>query len=102
MADQLLAIVQDTFEGQIDFEGQRQAEYLTTGLLATAGAIAFLVGYVLQDIYLSLLIGLGGTALTFLIVVPPWPYFNRNPLNWLPAGSATSGVGIEVEGKKIN
>lgn len=75
---------------------------MSNQLLTVCQAIAFIVGYVLQDIYLTLLVGLGGTVLTFLVVVPPWPYFNKNPLDWLPAGSATSGVGIEVEGKKIN
>lgn len=32
-------------------------------------------------------VGLGGTALTFLLVVPPWPFYNKNPVKWLPAGS---------------
>ncbi|KAI9813754.1 MAG: hypothetical protein M1827_003544 [Pycnora praestabilis] len=102
MADQMLEKIQEVFEGQIDFEGQRQADFLTTGLLATAGAIAFIVGYTLQNIYLSLYIGLGGTALTFLVVVPPWPYFNKTPVNWLPAATTASGIGIEVDGKKVN
>jgi hypothetical protein len=52
----------------------------------TLQAIAFLVGYVLQDIALALKVGLGGTALAFLLIVPPWPYFKRHPLNWLPVG----------------
>lgn len=50
--------------------------------------IAFLVGYLQQDIKLAVFIALGGTALTFLIVVPPWPFFNKNPVNWLPVKGA--------------
>jgi signal peptidase complex subunit 1 len=36
---------------------------------------------------LAVYIGLAGTLLTFLIAVPPWPFFKRNPVKWLPAGS---------------
>ncbi|KAF2238521.1 microsomal signal peptidase 12 kDa subunit [Viridothelium virens] len=102
MADQLLEKVQDVLEGQIDFEGQRLAELLTTGVLSATGAIAFILGFVLQDIRLSLWTGLGGTALTFLIVVPPWPFFKQHPLQWLPAQGQTGGISIEVDGKKVS
>lgn len=50
--------------------------------------IAFNVGYVLQDIVKCLYVGLGGTVLTFLIIIPPWPFYNKNPVKWLPIGSA--------------
>jgi len=102
MADQLLDKVREVAEGQIDFEGQRLAEFLATAMLATAGAIAFLVGFILQDIKLALYIGLGGTALTFALVVPPWPMFNKNPVQWLPvAGSEIASQGIMVDGKLV-
>jgi len=100
MADQLLDQVRELAEGQIDFEGQKLAELLATALLATVGAISFIVGFFLQDIKLALFIGLGGTALTFLLIVPPWPFFNRHPVKWLPVGRAeTNSQGIVVDGK---
>tara|TARA_R110002003_G_scaffold239_7_gene17242 strand:- start:10045 stop:10329 length:285 start_codon:yes stop_codon:yes gene_type:complete len=92
---------------------------LTTVLLGAAGVrslsthntsphsllqiIAFLAGYATQDIRLALYIGLAGTALTFLVVVPPWPFFNKHPENWLPASNATStaGISIDVDGHKV-
>ncbi|EFX00141.1 microsomal signal peptidase [Grosmannia clavigera kw1407] len=85
MADQLL---------DRDFEGQRLCDSLATILLSAVAAIAFLVGYVLQDIKLSLFIALGGTALTFLVVLPAWPFFNKNPVKWLPAGGQPSNISI--------
>ncbi|KAJ4392076.1 hypothetical protein N0V93_005697 [Gnomoniopsis smithogilvyi] len=88
MAEQLLDQVREVVEGQIDFEGQKLAETLSTALLSVVGIISFLVGYLQQDIKLAVFIGLGGTALTFLIVVPPWPFFNKNPVNWLPVKGA--------------
>ncbi|RAL62302.1 hypothetical protein DID88_004868 [Monilinia fructigena] len=86
MTDQLLDQVRDLAEGQIDFEGQRLAEFLTTALLAISGAIAFFIGFFKQDIKLALALGLLGTAFTFAIVVPPWPFYKRNPVRWLPIG----------------
>lgn len=64
--------------------------------------IALMLGYLQQDIRLTLWIGLGGTALAFFMVVPPWPAFNELPEKWLPVGSGISGPGIEVDGKKVN
>jgi signal peptidase complex subunit 1 len=65
-------------------------------------AIAFTVGYILQDITLALYIGLGGTALAFLVIVPPWPFYNTHPVKWLPvAGSEIASQGITVDGKIV-
>jgi len=101
MADQLLETLRDAVEGQIDFEGQRLAELITTVLLGVSGIIAFFVGYVKQDIYQTLWVGLGGTVLTFLAVVPPWPFYNKNPVAWLPPRTAISGLHIEVDGEQV-
>ncbi|KAH7386723.1 microsomal signal peptidase 12 kDa subunit-domain-containing protein [Phaeosphaeria sp. MPI-PUGE-AT-0046c] len=101
MSEQLLEQVRDAVEGQIDFEGQRLAEMLTTVLLGAAGIIAFLIGYFTQDIRLSLYAGLAGTVLTFLVVVPPWPFYNKNPEGWLPASNASQGFHIDVDGQKV-
>ena len=64
--------------------------------------IAFVIGIIQQDIHLTLWIGLGGTAVAFFMVVPPWPAYNEDPQRWLPSSTAGSGVSIEVDGKKIN
>jgi signal peptidase complex subunit 1 len=73
----------------------RPLPYLTYQILA------FLVGFMTQDILLSLYIGLAGTALTFLAVVPPWPFYNKNAEDWLPARSAASRINIDVDGEKV-
>ncbi|POR33581.1 Uncharacterized protein TPAR_06213 [Tolypocladium paradoxum] len=88
MAEQLLLDkARDLVDGHIDFDGQRRAEGFATLLLAASGLLAFNVGYHYQDIEKAVYIGLGGTVLTFLLVVPPWPVYNKNPVQWLPAGS---------------
>ncbi|KAH8702615.1 putative microsomal signal peptidase subunit SPC12 [Talaromyces proteolyticus] len=102
--DNLLASLQDAAEGQIDFEGQRLAEMLSTVLLIIFGAASFVVGYIQQEIYLTLWIGIAGTAFTALVVVPPWPFYNQNPQPWLNSktGGAVRNVpGIIVDGVKV-
>ncbi|TVY71564.1 Signal peptidase complex subunit [Lachnellula suecica] len=105
MADQLLEQVREAAEGQIDFEGQKLAELLATILLCTVGGISFLYGYFLQDIKLALYIGLGGTALTLALIVPPWPFFNTHPVRWLPVGGVEKQQqamqGIMVDGQLV-
>jgi signal peptidase complex subunit 1 len=64
--------------------------------------MAFVVGYVQQDIYLTLWIGLAGCVMTVLVVVPPWPVFNQHPESWLRSGKGGSlRPDIVVGGKKI-
>ncbi|TVY49899.1 Signal peptidase complex subunit [Lachnellula occidentalis] len=102
MADQLLDQVREAAEGQIDFEGQKLAELLATFLLAVVGVISFVVGFFKQDIKLALYIGLGGTALTLALIVPPWPFFNRHPVRWLPVGGVEKkSQGIMMDGQVI-
>jgi signal peptidase complex subunit 1 len=120
MADQILEQVREAVEGQIDFKGQHLAEFSGTTLLSIVGvriifhmrhlevltaiqAISFLVGYSRQDIKLALALGLIGTVITFLIVVPPWPFFKTHPVKWLPIGGVerSAGGGITVDGQVI-
>ncbi|MCJ1345695.1 hypothetical protein MMC31_003904 [Peltigera leucophlebia] len=102
MADQLLKKVQNAFEGQIDFEGQKEAETISTCLLAFFGVLAFIIGFIEQNIYITLWVGLAGTAFTFFVVVPPWSPYNTHPETWLPSKAGLRAAVIEVDGKKIN
>jgi len=71
-------------------------------LLTLQQAVAFLYGFFFQDIKLALFIGLGGTALTFLLVVPNWPFFNTHPVKWLPVqGESVPSQGIVVDGQIV-
>lgn len=157
--DDILAPIQDAFEGQIvsflsasqtsshlylllhlaawndanlpirsseqDFHGQRIAELLSTALLIISGVslgfpwwmsqalcsdclldhcqvVAFFVGYIYQDIHLTLWVGLGGTLITGLAVIPPWPMYNKNPEKWLvPVPGSAGGAGVVVDGVKV-
>jgi signal peptidase complex subunit 1 len=60
--------------------------------------ISFLAGYITENVYNALYVGLASTVLTMLIVVPPWPFFNQNPVSWLPARKV-GGVWIDFNEK---
>ncbi|KAL2022292.1 hypothetical protein VTK56DRAFT_5690 [Thermocarpiscus australiensis] len=99
MAGQILDQIRDVFEGQIDFEGQKLAELLVNIALSVVGAVSFFVGYFLQDIRLAVYIALAGTAAVFVLVVPPWPFYNRNPVKWLPVAGIAPPANLVVDDK---
>ncbi|KAK9320989.1 microsomal signal peptidase 12kDa subunit [Lipomyces orientalis] len=70
-------------EGPIDFVGQQLADSITFYLVSIAGAIAFLVGIITGDISLTAYTGALLCSAGFVIVVLPWPFYNRHPLKWL-------------------
>ncbi|KAF2841677.1 microsomal signal peptidase 12kDa subunit [Patellaria atrata CBS 101060] len=96
MADALLEQIRDMLEGQIDFEGQRLAEILATSLLIAFGTLAAAVGFLYGDIYLTLYVFVAGTIFTALAVIPPWPFYNKNPAQWQNPQRGISGVTIEM------
>lgn len=64
--------------------------------------ISFVVGFIYKDIHLTLWVGLGGTLLTALAVVPPWPIYNQNPEKWLGSGGKKAGgPQVVVDGVKV-
>ncbi|RVW24509.1 hypothetical protein VitviT2T_001491 [Vitis vinifera] len=67
----------------MDWQGQKLAEQLMQTLLLAFAVVAFVAGYSLGSFQMMLLIYAGGVALTTLITVPNWPFFNRHPLKWL-------------------
>lgn len=66
-------------------------------------AISFIVGFALQDIKLALFIGLGGSAFALVVVVPPWPLYNRHPTKWISdRGIHANTQSIIVDGKTVS
>ncbi|KAF9267064.1 microsomal signal peptidase subunit [Marasmius fiardii PR-910] len=71
-------------QGTIDFAGQKQVEEISRIWLISSTAIAFIAGFASQNIRVTF--GFLGVSvvLLFLVVIPPWPMFNRHPVSWLP------------------
>jgi signal peptidase complex subunit 1 len=62
-----------------------------------------MVGFATQNITYTLWILLAGAALTFVVCVPPWPVYNKDPVRWLPVkrSNGVTGMDITVDGKKV-
>ncbi|CAO0800724.1 unnamed protein product [Mucor circinelloides] len=73
----------DILECTIDFEGQKLAEQLTHYLLVLSGIASFIVGYSMQSMQMLLIVFAAGLALTALVVIPPWPMYNKHPQPFL-------------------
>ncbi|KAI0315943.1 microsomal signal peptidase subunit [Amylostereum chailletii] len=76
--------LQQMLEGNIDFEGQKLVEWMSQIVLFLLTAISFIAGFVSQSLQVTFaLFGLGVLVLV-LVVIPPWPVYNRHPVKWLP------------------
>ena len=75
---------------QQDFEGQRLAHTLTLSLSVAAGIASFAAGWWFVSLELLLHVFLVGLGLCALLVIPPWPYFKRHPIQWLSPLEKTS------------
>lgn len=72
----------------MDWQGQKLAEQLMQIILVAFAVGAFAAGYVMSSFQMMMLIYAGGVALTSLITVPNWFFFNRHHLNWLDPSEA--------------
>ncbi|PIA14777.1 SPC12-domain-containing protein [Coemansia reversa NRRL 1564] len=70
--------------GRIDFEGQNLASTLSTLLIACAGGVALAVGFALQRLDVCFYAYALCIVAAYAVVLPPWPFFRRHPLVWLP------------------
>ena len=103
-----------------DFHGQRLTETISTAVLTVSSVrlsvpnlllrsfidssdhyqvIALIIGFIEQDIYLTMWIGLAGTLLAMFLVVPPWPVYNQHPQPWIGSKTRLPPGGIVVTGK---
>ncbi|KAJ7280053.1 microsomal signal peptidase [Mycena rebaudengoi] len=78
------AFLQELTEGHIDFVGQQRVELVSRIWLIGTTIISFIVGFVMQSLQTTFGIFGASTLLLALLVVPPWPYLNRHPTQWLP------------------
>jgi len=71
----------------MDLVGQRNAERLYMIILLAVAVPAYLLGWYYGSMRLMLVVYAAGAAAAVALAVPDWPFWNRHPLRWLPAGS---------------
>ena len=78
----------------IDYEGQRKSERIFQVyfikfihspifkvILVVHGVLGFIAGYMVQQLSVTIYTVGIGFAISCLVVLPPWPFYRRNPLN---------------------
>ncbi|KAL6607546.1 microsomal signal peptidase 12 kDa subunit [Neocallimastix sp. 'constans'] len=75
-----MALIKD----DIDFKGQQLTEKLMQCILIVFGIVSFIVGFVMQSVKISCYIMLAGIIITAVIILPPWPFYSKNPIKFLP------------------
>ncbi|KHN75667.1 putative signal peptidase complex subunit 1 [Toxocara canis] len=60
-----------------------------------------LSGYLAQQVSVAVNSVLVGFLIASVIVIPPWPFFRRNPIEWLPAQKSASTGGKRLRGGKL-
>ena len=66
----------------MDFVGQYKAQRFYTVVLWVAGLVGFVYGFATQSFLRSFLVVFTAFLLCGVIVVPSWPYFNKNRLQF--------------------
>lgn len=67
----------------MDYKGQQLSEQIYYVVTILFGAIAWIVGFVQKDFTLTVYGWAVGLAFAMIICIPDWPFFNRNPVEWL-------------------
>ncbi|TGZ62616.1 hypothetical protein CRM22_007337 [Opisthorchis felineus] len=73
----------------MDYKGQKRAEWCMNIIMGIFFLIAFPLGYFKEMLSVSVFTVLAGSALAAVVVLPPWPCFRRDPLNWQKPISST-------------
>ncbi|KAG0226510.1 hypothetical protein BGW42_003609 [Actinomortierella wolfii] len=91
-------------EYHIDFSGQQRAERITQSVVSAFSVIGFLIGIFLQDIRVAIYTFVAGVIVAGALVIPAWPYLNKNPIQWLPKTEklATEAAVQEQSGKNAS
>ncbi|GMH33471.1 hypothetical protein BSKO_01305 [Bryopsis sp. KO-2023] len=66
----------------MDFAGQKLSERICVVLIMIGAVVSFGVGYVLADFSMMMKTYAGFVGVTFLLVGPDWPFYNRDPIKW--------------------
>lgn len=65
-----------------DFEGQKLTNLAKTRLLVLGAILSTVTGFALGDVMIIWFMFAFVAGITMLLVVPPWPFFTQNPVQW--------------------
>ncbi|CAH8438363.1 unnamed protein product [Dicrocoelium dendriticum] len=83
----------------MDYKGQRKAEWCLYIIIAIFFLIGFPLGYCKEMLSISIYTVLIGTVVAAVVVLPPWPCYRRNPLNWQKELDSSTSVKVQKDKK---
>ncbi|KAJ2371710.1 hypothetical protein GGI05_007772, partial [Coemansia sp. RSA 2603] len=78
--------------GKIDFKGQELAGNMSNIFTVVSALVALAVGFSQNSLSLTFYTYACGVLLTFLAILPAWPFFNKTQIKWLPRTAASAGA----------
>ncbi|KIK99535.1 hypothetical protein PAXRUDRAFT_822611 [Paxillus rubicundulus Ve08.2h10] len=85
-----MAYLQDLLEGKIDFHGQKQADDIVRIAFIASSILSFILGFALGSLPVTMGTFSVSTVVLLLVVLPPWPQYNKHPVKWLTAQEIAS------------
>lgn len=79
IAEQINSLI----EYPIDFEGQKKVDHLAKYCVYLAIPVSVFAGLVTDNIANVVIAFAAVILVSFLIVVPAWPSYKQNPVQWL-------------------
>ncbi|PWN89965.1 microsomal signal peptidase 12 kDa subunit [Acaromyces ingoldii] len=73
--------IKKALEGKI---GQRLADRINQETVVMGAIVAWLVGYFVDSLYITMLIFGASVVAALVACVPPWPMYRKYPVVWLP------------------
>eukprot|EP00051_Salpingoeca_urceolata_P032762 m.17283 g.17283 ORF g.17283 m.17283 type:complete len:87 (+) comp5428_c0_seq1:153-413(+) len=74
-------------ETHVDFQGQQLAEHLYQYIILGFSIVGFVWGYLCNQLDQTVYVIGAGVLLASFLVLPPWPFYRRQPLPWLRDGA---------------
>ena len=83
-----------------DFKGQLHNERFFQILVVIFGLVGFVAGYIRGEFQITFLFLATGGGISAVVCLPDWPWWNRHPLEWLPAEEEEEEQEAEKKKKK--
>ena len=66
----------------VDFQGQKLAEKIMNYVIISASVIGFILGFINDDLRYVLYSNIIAFIVVGILIVPNWPFLNKNPITW--------------------
>ncbi|ODV86653.1 hypothetical protein CANARDRAFT_196129 [[Candida] arabinofermentans NRRL YB-2248] len=86
-------------EANIDFKGQKLAEFNYQLILTIGCIISIIIGFLKQDLSYTVYTFAASIIISLIVVLPPYKQYRSNPVNFLPKKntSTTTETTIDIE-----